>query len=396
MITEKTGTYEHLVETADKQIGCFHKELIELNDDLADHPEVGTKEYRTSQKMTELLKAKGYRVEYPFAGLDTAYRAVYGNNDHKYKIAVLAEYDALPEIGHACGHCLSGCISILAGLALKDVQDYLDADIHIVGTPDEEYDGGKVKMIRAGAFEQYDMAIMIHMYNENLLYTKLLAIDTYTYYFHGKAAHASAAPWEGCNALNACQLFFHAMDMLRQHVKPDIQIHGIIQNGGEAPNIVPEEVSTQLYIRGLDRPYLNQVVKMIDDCARGAAIATQTSWEKKATGEVFDNMKIVPFGLELLREVYDELGVDLNGNEEKTFGSSDTGNISMLCPVFHSTLQVVDTDVAVHTREFASAMKTERAHKALELGAKIITRQIIKLLADDTNMQKLQEEYRRC
>ena len=386
-------SYETLVREADERIGLFHQELIELNDDLADHPEVGGQEYRTSKKMVELLQNKGGSAEYPFAGLDTAYRVVFGENRHKYKIALLAEYDALPELGHACGHCLSGAISLLAGLALAPLQDALNADIHIVGTPDEEYSGGKPKMIRAGAFEGYDMAMMIHLYDANQVYTKLRALDTYTYYFHGQAAHASAAPWEGRNAFNACQLFFHAMDMLRQHVKPDIQMHGIIRNPGEAPNIVPEEVSAELYTRGFDRPYLNQVNQMIDDCAEGAAIATQTTWEKKPTAEQYDNLLLLPFGNQLLAEVYEEMGLTLSGNPDALFGSSDCGNVSFVCPVFHSTLQVVDAGVPIHTREFAQAMKTDRAHVALAKGAGIICRHVIKMLADDENIKKLKIEF---
>ncbi len=386
-------TYTSLVRKTDEKIGLFHKELMALSDDLADHPEVGGQEYRTTEKMTALLREKGFTVTYPFAGLETAYKAVFGNNDHKCKIALLAEYDALPELGHACGHCLSGSISILAGIALSALQDDLDVDIHIIGTPDEEYNGGKPKMIRTGAFDDYDMAMMIHLYDANQVYTKLRALDTYTYYFHGKAAHASAAPWDGHNAFNACQLFFHAIDMLRQHVKTDIQIHGIIRNPGEAPNIVPEEVSAELYIRGFDRPYLNQVNKMIDDCAAGAAIATQTTWEKKATAERYDNLLILPFGNALLAETYEEMGLTLNGNHEELFGSSDCGNVSFVCPVFHPTLQVVDKGVPIHTREFADAMKTDRAHKALATGAGIICRHVIKMLANEENLKKLKTEF---
>lgn len=389
------NSYETIIKEVDQVIWQFHHELTMLNDDIADHPEVSTKEYETSKKMVELLRAKGFAVTYPFAGLDTAFKAVAGADDHKYKIAILAEYDALPELGHACGHCLSGCISLLAGIALKDLQDALNADIHVIGTPDEEFDGGKVKMIRAGAFDGYDMAMMVHLFDSNQVYTKLQAIDTYTYYFHGQAAHASACPWEGRNAFNACQLMFHAIDMLRQHVTPDVRIHGIIRYGGEAPNIVPEENAAEVYIRALEREALNEVVRKVDDCARGAAIATQTSWEKKATAEVFDNLKMVPFGVEKLREVFEELGLPRNGNEEEIFGSSDAGNVSMLCPVFHPTLQVVDKGVAVHTREFAEAMKSDRAHRALAVGAQMIARQIVKLLSEETNMQRLKQEYER-
>lgn len=388
------NNYEKIVDAAEETIRRYHKNLAELNDDIADHPEVSTKEYETSRKMTALLAQEGFQIIYPFVGLETAFKAHMGGG-HRYKVAILAEYDALPELGHACGHCLSGSISLLAGLALKDLQDQLDADIDIIGTPDEEYDGGKVKMLRAGAFDGYDMAMMVHLYDSNLVYTKLQAMDTYTYYFHGQAAHASACPWEGRNAFNASQLMFHAVDMLRQHVTSDVRIHGIIRYAGEAPNIVPEENALEMYIRALERENLNEVVRKIDDCARGAAIATQTTWEKKATAEVYDNMKQNAFGIENLRQVYEELNLPLNGDAEEIFGSSDTGNVSMICPVFHPTLQVVDRGVAVHTREFAEAMKSERAHQALQTGARIICRQVAKLLCEPENMEKLKEDFER-
>lgn len=386
--------YEAMSAIAEKRIEELHEEIVGLNDYIADHPEISTNEFVSSKKIVDVMAAKGFAVEYPFANQETAFRGVYGNNQHKYKIAILAEYDALPEIGHGCGHCLSGSISVLAALALTELQDQLDADIHLIGTPDEEVIGGKVKMVREGVFDDYDAAMMIHLYDENLVFTKLLALDTYSYYFHGKASHASVCPWEGRNAFNASQLMFHAIDMLRQHVTPDVRIHGIIKYAGEAPNIVPEENAVEIYIRGLERENLNEVVRKVDDCARGAAIATQTTWDKKATAEVYDNMKAAPYGEELLRDVYGELKIPLNGDHDKIFGSSDTGNISMVCPVFHPTIQVVDSGVALHTREFANAMKTPRAHEVLNLGAKVISRQIIKLLYDDENIVKVKREFK--
>ena len=154
-------------------------ELTALSDDLFDHPEVSGKEYRSSEKIVKLLRNYGYDVEYPFAGLDTAFRAVYGKNNHKYKVALLTEYDALPEIGHACGHCVSGSISVLAGLAVKGLAEELDTDVHIIGTPNEEEDGAKCAMIEQGVFDNYDMAIMVHLYNSNLPSPKLQGLASY-------------------------------------------------------------------------------------------------------------------------------------------------------------------------------------------------------------------------
>lgn len=372
-------TYIELKDLLDQGIEREYEVLAALNDDLADHPECAGKEFETSRKIVKLLEHYGYEVEYPFGGLETAFRGIYGKNEHSRKVAVMVEYDALPEIGHACGHCLSGAISILAGLASKELQDLLDVDIHIVGTPDEEGGGGKCKMIKAGAFEGYDMAMMVHLFDQNLLAPKLQAMDSYMYQFHGKAVHASTAPWDGVNALNAVQLMFHAMDMLRQHVTPDVRIHGVIRNGGFAPNIVPEEASAEVFIRALDREYLDDLVRKVDDCARGAAIATQTTWDKYEVSPKYDNLNNHEEGLALLQEVYEELGLPLNGDPNQIFGSSDAGNVSFLCPTFHPCLQVVDKGVKIHTRAFAQAMKSERANETLKTGAKVITYQIAKM-----------------
>lgn len=277
----------------------------------------------------------------------------------------------------------------MAGLSLRDLQDTLDADIHIIGTPDEEASGAKCAMVRDGVFDGYHMAMMVRMYDGNLLSPKLQAMDSYLYRFRGKSVHASTKPWEGINALNAVQLMFHAIDMLRQHVTPDVRIHGVIRNGGAVPNVVPELATAEVFVRALDRNYLNDLVRKVDDCARGAAIATQCTWDKEETGLPFDNLLTNQPGLDALREVYEELGLPLNGDTEAIFGSSDAGNVSFACPTFHPCLQVADKGVAIHTREFAKAMKSQRAYKALGTGAKVIAYQICKIFSDEASIQTL-------
>lgn len=387
------GKYEEVKEGILKGVGESLQELIALNDDLADHPEISGEEYESSRKIVELLRGKGFEVEYPFAGLDTAFKGVFGSNDHKYKVAILAEYDALPEIGHACGHCVSGSISILAAIALSKLQDALDTDVHIIGTPIEETDGAKCGMVKNGVFDQYDMAMMIHLYDQNLLYCTLLALDSFLYTFHGKAAHAAAQPWDGVNALNAGQLMFHAVDMLRQHVTPDVRLHGIFRNGGAAPNIVPEEASAEFYTRALEREYLDEINRKVDDCARGAAIATQTTWDKVLTAAPYNNLRNNPAGVEALGEVYEELGVPVNGDHSVIFGSSDIGNVSFVCPTFHPTLQLVERGIAIHTREFAAAVKTDRAHECIETGAKIIGLQVAKIFSDEKRIAAMKADF---
>ena len=385
--------YLKLKEILTEKVEDNLSDLIALNDDLADHPELSGEEHRSSKKIAEILEKRGFRVEMPFAGLDTSFRGIYGDDNHKYKVAIMAEYDALPGIGHACGHCVSGSISVLAAIALSELQDELNCDIHILGTPNEEIDGAKCAMVEQGIFNDYDMAMMIHLYDQNLLYCKLLGLHQYLYTFHGKAAHASASPWDGVNALNAAQLMFHGIDMLRQHVTPDVRMHGVYRNGGEAPNIVPEEASAEFYYRALDKDYLFELDKRADNCAEGAAIATGATWEKALTAAMYDNLKNNDYGIELLREVYNELGIEINGDHDKIFGSSDAGNVSFVCPTFHPTLQIVDRGVAIHTREFAETVKSPRAHEAIRQGAMVIGLHVAKIFSDEEKIRRMKEDF---
>lgn len=384
-------TYEERKRQIDRVIEQEKQSLAMLSDDLADHPEVSGAEYASSRKIAELLRQYGYQVTYPYGGYDTAFHAVSGSDHHRYKVALLTEYDALPELGHACGHCVSGAISILAALALRDLQDELDIDVHIVGTPDEESSGVKCGMVKNGLFDGYDMAMMVHLYDQNLLAPKLQAMDSYLYRFHGKAVHASARPWDGINALNGVQLMLHAVDMLRQHVTPDVRMHAVIRNGGFAPNIVPEEADAEVFIRAMDREYLNDLVRKVDDCARGAAIATQSTWEKVETAPPFDNLRDNPAGYDALREVFEELNLPYHKDGDVIFGSSDAGNVSFVCPTFHPCLQAVQSGTMLHTREFAAEMKSARAHQALEEGARIIAWQVAKIFSDPERIRAMKE-----
>lgn len=385
--------YLELKEALSQKINEKLADLIALNDDLADHPEIGGQEFRTSKAIVKVLEDNGFKVEMPFDNLETAFRGIYGPNNHKYKVALMAEYDALPGIGHACGHCVSGCQSVLAAIALAPLQDELDCDIHIIGTPNEEADGAKCYMTDDGVFNDYDMAMMIHLYDRNLLYCKLLGIQSYFYTYKGVASHASASPWDGVNALNAAQLQFHGIDMLRQHVTSDTRMHGIYKEAGEAPNIVPERAKTHFYYRALDKPYLTALAEKGHKIAEGAAMMTGTTMEYEVAEQPYDSMKNNDFGLGILEEVYNELGIDINGDHDKIFGSSDAGNVSWVCPTFHPTLQLVDYGIPIHTREFEEAVKSCRAHDLIAEGAMVMGLQTIKIFMDEENVRKMKEDF---
>ena len=385
--------YMNLKSTIDAKINEFFVEMSALSDDLADNPEVSGSEYKTSAKIVELLRNKGYDVEYPFAGIDTAFKAIYGEDKHKYKIAVLTEYDALPEIGHACGHNISCAISLLAGIALRDIQAELDADIHIIGTPNEEADGAKCAMADQGIFKEYDMAMMVHLYDQNLVYCTLNGLASYMYNFHGKASHAGAAPWDGQNAMNAAQLMLHGIDCIRGCCKTDTRINSVIFKGGFAGGSIPEEAQLETWIRYPEYGYLEKLIERVDNCAKGGALMAECTWDKYLTAAVYKSMKRNYAGEDAIAEVFGELGIEINGDHEKLFGSSDIGNVSFECPAFHPTLQLVDRGIAIHTREFLASVKGDKAHQCIEDGAKLIAYTVAKIFTDEAKIQQMKADF---
>ena len=387
------GLYEELKEKIVKAVEAGYEEAVVLSDWMSDHPEVSGSEYETSAKLVEYLKGHGFEVEYPYAGIETAFRGIYGSNNHKHKVAIMAEYDALPGVGHACGHSLSGAMSVLAAVAIKDLQEELNCDIHLIGTPNEENDGAKCGMIESGVFDEYEEAIMIHLFDKNQLYCKLLGLHQFEYTFYGKPAHGATAPWEGINALNAAQLMFHGIDCLRQHVTPDVRMHGVYRNGGLAPNVVPAEASIEFYTRALEKKYHLGLDEKLDKIAEGACLMTGCTYKKELTAAMYDNMNNNFVGIQAMEEVYNEVGVELNGDPEVIFGSSDAGNVSFVCPTFHPTLQIVDKGIAIHTKDFEAAIRTERGHKSIENGAKIIALHIEKIFSDEEKIAAMKAEF---
>lgn len=369
-------------------------EVLELNDYLARNPELGSKEYNSSRKIVEILSKHGFEVEYPYGGLETSFKAsIKGKTSDGPKICILAEYDALPDIGHGCGHCASGSISVLAGLILKDLKEEFNGQIHIIGTPDEEGTGGKILLANVGVFKDYDYAIMIHMSNENMVNSKFLALNPIKVEFFGKTSHASASPWDGRNALNAIQLFFHATDMMRQHIKPDVRLHGIIKEGGNAANVVPDYAISEFLIRGNELKYVDEITDWVKDCAKAAALATKTEVKISELGPPFKDLAPNKYAEDVLEEIYESFGLKTSEIGEAT-GSSDIGEIDYICPAIHPMI-LVKEDIPLHTREFADEMLKETGHTAIEKGGKILATFIMKTFLDKNLLENIKEEHRK-
>lgn len=377
----------------EKIIKEYEEEVIALNDNLADNPEIGCEEYKSSKAIVDLLRKHGIAVEYPFNNMETAFKGTINKGKEK-KFALLTEYDALRGMGHACGHCASGSISVLAALVLNSIRDEIDAQIDIIGTPDEEITGGKIYMAKDGVFDQYDTAIMIHMFGKNAVSMPFLALDAYIYKFTGAPAHAAAAPWEGRNALNAVRLTFDALDMMRQHVTDDVRIHGYIKEGGVASNIVPHITEAEICLRAMERTNLDYVVNWAHDIGKAAAMATRTEVEITMLGEQFHDLSQKETGNKILEGLFTDLGRDLTPMSNVPSGSSDAGNVDYVCPVFHPVISI-GKNLGPHTQEFADEMKSPGTHKAILDGGEIIVR-FLKILSEDSEkLENIKKEHSR-
>ncbi len=367
------------------------KEALELNDYMAENPELGSHEFNSSKAMVELLRKYGIETEYPFAGMATAYKGVI-NPRYKKRVAVLAEYDALKGIGHACGHCASGSASVLTALAFNDMKDDIDFGVDIIGTPDEEIEGCKGIMADNGVFDGYDFAIMVHMGPVNCAKVDFIALDGIGIKFHGAPAHAAAAPTKGRNALNAARLFFDATDMMRQHILQEARMHGIIKQGGEASNVVPDLTEIEFIARAPRRADLNGITEWVKDCARAAAMATKTELELFPVGIPFHDLYVSGLRQKVMDETFDELGMEYDDTAGMT-GSSDIGNVDYVCPAFHP-MAGIGVEQGCHTHEFAEAMTGETTHRAIEDSAKFMLTLIIRLYSNEELLERIKAEHR--
>lgn len=374
-----------------KKIANHLSEATELNDYMAENPELGSQEFNSSKAMVELLRKYGIETEYPFADMPTAYIGRI-NPEKEKRVAILAEYDALKGIGHGCGHCASGSASVLTALAFNDIKEKLDFGVDIIGTPDEEIEGCKGIMVDKGLFDKYDFAIMVHMGPVNCSKVDFIALDGIGIKFHGAPAHAAAAPTMGRNALNAARLFFDATDMMRQHILQEARMHGIIKDGGQASNVVPDFTEVEFITRAPKRADLNGITEWVKDCARAAAMATKTEVELFPVGIPFHDLYVSELRQRIMDETFEELGLEYDDTAGMT-GSSDIGNVDYICPAFHPVAGIGCKE-GCHTYEFAKAMTGENTHKAIENSAKFMTILVLRLYGDEELLAKVKAEHK--
>jgi amidohydrolase len=351
-------------------------ELIALSHDIHDHPELRFAEHHASERLVAALAEARFTTTTGVAALPTAFRAerVFGTGGPT--IAIFCEFDALPEIGHACGHNIIATAGLGAALAVAERLDELGGNgkLVVLGSPGEEGGGGKVLMAGAGELSDVDIAVMVHPAGFDAVSRTNLGRVSLEAVFTGRASHAAAAPEHGLNALDAATLLLVAIGLLRQQLRTDSRLHANLVEGGDAINVIPERSRVKLFIRSPDVGYLRgRLFEALRDCVRGAAIATGTTYELSEVAPAYDPVRTNPVLADLATQAFAALGrpIDPVTGTSGNAGSTDMGNVSQLVPAIHPYI-CVTPGLAIHTRDFAAAARATDGDRAVRDGASLL------------------------
>ncbi len=369
---------------AEQTFAGIESELAGINQWMYDHPEIAFEEHDTSARLAEFMAGHGFTVEYPAHGLETAFAARVGVAGPE--VIICAEMDALPTVGHACGHNIIATSAAGAGAALAPLADELGIKVTVLGTPAEEKMGGKVDLINAGAFAGASASMMVHPANSDVVDPNVLAVRHIDVEFHGKDSHAAFAPQLGINALDAFVQAYVNVSTLRQALYPTDKIHGIITHGGDAPNIIPSYTRSSWYVRAATRNRMEELYGRVMACFEAAAVATGCSWNVEQMGHPFEDMVNNPVMVELFAANALALGRTMGrGADEQpgAAGSTDMGNVSHVVPSIHPFLTINPGDAVNHQPEFAAHTVTTDGRRAIRDGALAMAWTIIDLATGD-------------
>lgn len=354
--------------------------LLHASHEIHSHPELNFEEHFAHDLLVDQLRSAELDPTAHAYGVETAFEASVG--DEGFNVAVLCEYDALPGIGHACGHNIIATAGLGAGLAAATIAGQAGGRLRIMGTPAEEGGGGKIEMARRGAFEHVDAAMMVHPADADLIAMDCIALQQLHVQFHGKAAHAAAAPWEGRNALDAAVLGYMNVAALRQHIRPTERVHGVISHGGDKANIVPAETAMEWIVRSPTieslQPLKQRVLTSLESAATACACTVDHQWHTHTYADMIDNGPMVASyvanAARVGRDVVDPAAVG-----RRVVGSTDMGNVSYLVPSIHPMIKVAGDGVAIHTLEFAEWARSADGDKAVLDGSKAMAMTIVDL-----------------
>lgn len=368
---------------------------VEMSHRIHERPELGNEEIFASRTLIDTLKANGFEIETDIAGHATGFIATYESDKEGPVIGFLAEYDALPGLGHACGHNIIGTASTLGGIALKQVIDHIGGSVVVLGCPAEE--GGengsaKASYVKAGIIDDIDIALMVHPGNETYRTINTLAVDVLDVKFYGKSAHASENADEALNALDAMISYFNGVAQLRQHIKKSQRVHGVILDGGKAANIIPDFTHARFYTRATSRKELDVLTEKVKQIARGAAIQTGCDYEfgpiQNGVNELIKSPKLD----DLFEKYATEMGEAVI-DDDFGYGSTDTGNVSHVVPTIHPHIKIGSRNLVGHTHRFREAAASLQGDQALIKGAKIMALMGLELINDTSLFNEIVEEH---
>ncbi len=370
-------------------------ELVSISLDIHKNPELAFNEKKAAAWLSGFLEKQGFAVSRNIAGMETDFCGTFVSGEGGPTIAILGEYDALPEVGHACGHNIIGTSAVGAGAALKKALEGtgIPAKVLVLGTPAEEGGGGKVLMVDKGVFRDVDAALMVHPTSgKTRIGGRSTATHSFLFDYHGKPAHAAGSPTEGVNALDAANIFFHAVACLRQHVPDDVRMHGIITKGGDAVNIIPEYTQVRYLLRSYSMKTIRRYAERVKDCAKAGAIATGCQLdiqEKDGYKARIPNTVISKLFVANMRACGEEVLDEITDG----FGSTDFGDVSLAVPACNAYVAIAPEGVAGHSREFCQASASERGMNALVLSAKSLAATALDLIMDPALLAKAKEEF---
>jgi len=371
---------------------ALHPRLIEISHTLHANPEVLFQEHRSAALLTRVLEQDGFAIQRGVAGLETAFVATHGSG--RPAVAFLAEYDALPKLGHACGHNLIAAWAVGAGLALRRAAPEGAGTIMVIGTPAEEGGGGKVTMAKSGVFRGLDAAMMMHPRDTTFLDRGSLAVTPYVVEFFGKSSHASARPEAGINALDAVLQVFFSVNAMRQSLKVHTKIHGVITHGGDAPNVIPDYAAAKFLVRAREQAYLEEIKQRFLQIVEAAAAATGAR-PKVTEGISYEQRVSNQALLEAFRDNLTRLGYAHEvPPPDEGVGSSDIGNVCQQVPAMHPYLQICERGIGGHTPEFANAARSARADELLRDGAVILAWTGADVLFDPGVRERIRASFR--
>lgn len=378
-----------------KRVEEISGELDELRKFIYENPELGFEEYKSSKAHIDLLKKHGFEIECPYMGCETSFKAVYDSKKEGRTVSYLSEYDALPGIGHGCGHNILGATATGAGIVLSKLIDEIGGRVIVFGTAAEEVGGTKIEIANSDELKDVDVAIEMHPGSYNSLTPNSLALSTRRFEFFGKTSHASDAPEKGINALDAQIVLFSAINALRQETKDGTRIHGIIKDGGKAANIIPDYTDSRFYARSPEKKDLLEILEKLENCAKGAALATgcevKISEYEKGNDNTVRNSAFNAVLKEKLEKYLDEEIKDIELNK----GSTDAGNFSHEVPTIHGYFKIADESVNGHTVELRDATMTDYAFSQMKKVIAAIVEVGITILTDDEVFEKIIKEFKK-